>query len=157
MGQVLCCCSSSKKNEKELDTVNNKPQRSCLSRFLFCSSEKYLLGRLTGKDYQQDQFDEEFARKLRFKSFSFNDYNEEKTCFLEITPTGGLADLYKSMDFDDQSDYKAKYGERLDTDNSDIDSISSFQSLDEGAIAPLSMDQIRNMKSFIKEEATTGA
>lgn len=34
-----------------------------------------------------------------------------------------------------------------DTDNSDMDSISSFQSVDEGAIAILSMDQIRNMRA----------
>ena len=122
MGQVLCCCCN-KKNEKE-SAAPQQPQSSYLSRFLFCFSEKNLLARLTGKEYRQENFDDEFARKLRFKTLSFQDYNEEKTCLLEITP-GGLDSCYKSMDFEEYYDMKAK-GCNYDTDNSDIDSISSF-------------------------------
>ena len=42
------------------------------------------------------------------------------------------------MSFDDVSEFKAKYCQF--ENDSDMDSVSSFQSLDEGAIAPLSMD-----------------
>ena len=58
-----------------------------MARLMFCSSEKYLLSRYTGKDYHHSDLEDEIARKLRFKSLSFNDYNEEKTSLLEITPS----------------------------------------------------------------------
>ena len=141
MGQVLCCFSSDNKKSKE--TID-KPQRSCLSRFIFCCSENYFLSRLTGKDYHHEHIEDQIARKFRSRQLSFYDYNEEKTNLLEITPSGLTTESLKSMSFAEDDEWRGKRD--CDTDNSDMDSISSFQSLDEGAISILSMDQIRNMK-----------
>ena len=120
MGQVFCCCSSKHNNEKQM---NGKQQRSCLSRFVFCFSEKTFLSILTGKHQEREHIEDQIARKLRSRQLSFYDYNEEKTNLLEITP-GLTTESLKSMSFDHGNDYVDKLD--YDTDNSDMDSISSF-------------------------------
>ena len=74
--------------------------------------------RMTGKYDEIDEYGEQ-----RFKALSFYDYNEDKKNLLESTANDGL-------DFDD----------------SEMDSASEYQSVDEGAVAVLSMDEIRKMK-----------
>ena len=84
--------------------------------------------------------EDEISRKLKIKGLSFYDYNEEKKNLLEITPSIPGMDQHRKS-------FKSMNGENIpwnlddgDTDNSDIESISSFQSMDEGAIAVLSME-----------------
>ena len=75
---------------------------------------------------------------MKFKRLSFYDYNEEKTNLLEFN-------LFDSKGMKGDADYlKAK--SETETENSDMSSMSSMQSVDEGAVAMLSMDQIRNMR-----------
>ena len=75
---------------------------------------------------------------MKFKRLSFYDYNEEKTNLLEFN-------LFDSKGMKGDADYlKAK--SETETENSDMSSLSSMQSVDEGAVAMLSMDQIRNMR-----------
>ena len=129
-------------------TDPNEQQDSCLSRLLVCFSEKYLIGKLTGKDYQQQEIEDEIRRKLKFKRLSFYDYNEEKTGFLEIAPgTLDYSIINKDLDY-------LKGRADTETDNSEISSMSSFKSVDEGAVAALSMDQIRNMRLIQLNAAT---
>lgn len=71
---------------------------------------------------------------------SFHDFNEEKSGLLEITGNGFD---YSQMKGD--TDYLKGRAE-TETENSDLSSMSSYQSVDEGAISVLSMEQIRNMR-----------
>lgn len=87
-----------------------------------------------GKQYKEQDIEEEIRKKLKFKRLSFYDYNEEKTGFLEITP-GGLDYSIIKQDLD-----YLKGMADTETDNSDLSSMSSFKSVDEGAVAALSID-----------------
>ena len=71
---------------------------------------------------------------------SFYDYNEEKSGLLEISPTG-----FDSSQMKGDYDYLKGMAE-TEGDNSEVSSMSSYQSVDEGAISVLSMEQIRNMR-----------
>ena len=55
---------------------------------MLCFSEKYLIARLTGKDYREEDIEEQIRSKLKFKRLSFYDYNEEKSGLLELNPSG---------------------------------------------------------------------
>ena len=63
---------------------------------------------------------------MRFKTLSFYDFDEDKRNLINNDKT--------DMGFDD----------------SQCETLSDFQSVDEGAIAVLSMDEIRNMKNLEK-------
>lgn len=105
---------------------------------MLCFSEKYFIAKLTGRDYKEEDIEEEIRNKLKFKKLSFYDYNEEKSNLLEIGEFN-----YKQMKGD--YDYLKGMAE-TEGENSEISSMSSYQSVDEGAISVLSMDQIRNMR-----------
>lgn len=60
---------------------------------------------------------------MRFKSLSFYDFDEDKKPLTDST----------AMNFDDSEN---------------DDAVSEFQSVDEGAIAVMSMDEIRNMRDM---------
>ena len=137
----LSCCYSSSRNNNDIENLKGKTQqRSCISRMLVCFSEKYFIAKLTGKDYREEDIEEEIRSKLKFKRLSFYDYNEEKNGLLEISPFGFD---YNSLDCD--KDY-IKGKAEMETENSEVSSMSSYQSVDEGAISVLSMEQIRNMR-----------
>lgn len=85
------------------------------------------LSRLKGESWTPtDEFGE-----MRFKSLSFYDFDEDKSKLVEYGQ-GAVEDSH--LNFDD--------------DDSDVDTLSDFQSVDEGSIAILSMDEIRNMKNL---------
>lgn len=107
---------------------------------MLCFSEKYFIAKLTGKNYNNEDIEEEIRNKLKFKRLSFYDYNEEKSGLLEISPSGFDCSQVKG-----DYDYLKGMAE-TEGDNSEISSMSSYQSVDEGAISVLSMEQIRNMR-----------
>ena len=49
---------------------------------MLCFSEKYFIAKLTGRDYKEEDIEEEIRNKLKFKKLSFYDYNEEKSNLL---------------------------------------------------------------------------
>ena len=51
---------------------------------MVCFSEQYLIAKLTGRDYKEEDIEEQLRKKLKFKRLSFYDYNEEKSGLLEI-------------------------------------------------------------------------
>lgn len=105
---------------------------------MVCFSEKYFIAKLTGREYKEEDIEEEIRSKLKFKRLSFYDFNEEKSSLLEI----GAFDYTKM-----KGDYDYLKGlAETEGENSEISSMSSYQSVDEGAISVLSMDQIRNMR-----------
>ncbi len=89
-----------------------------MGKFLNCFGEKSLVARIVGKDEINEN------DTPRFKALSFYDFDEDKSL---INGSGNSRDI----EFNDDGD--------LDDDQSDN------KSVDEGAIAILSMDEIRNM------------
>jgi len=79
------------------------------------------LSRITGKEEYTDEFGE-----IRFKQLSFYDFDEDKKNLIDPSNVDNT----------------------LDFDESEYDSASDYQSVDEGAIAILSIDEIRNMKKL---------
>ena len=86
---------------------------------LGCCGEKAMMGAYTGKRYEEDSLE----TQMRFKSLSFYDFDEDKKPLTDST----------AMNFDDSENE---------------DAVSEFQSVDEGAIAVMSMDEIRNMRDL---------
>ena len=77
------------------------------------------MGAYTGRRYDEDTIE----TQMRFKSLSFYDFDEDKKPLTDST----------AMNFDDSEN---------------DDAVSEFQSVDEGAIAVMSMDEIRNMRDM---------
>ena len=87
-------------------------------------------------------------KKLKLQRLSFNDYNEEKSGLLSpITPEFDIIAMKEDPDYQ-----TAKLNSEVDnsdvTSMSSMSSMSSMQSVDEGAIAVLSVGQIRDMKQM---------
>ena len=141
MGSCLCHCFSSVKKEDQF-TPEDPGLLSYLLRWIFCCRVSSIVARLMGKETLEETIDDEILRHIKTKSLRFHDYDEEKHSLLEMNITPGRAADLTAMNFDDSDE--DNNADRFTDDGS----LSDAQSVDEGAIAVLSMEEIRNMRNM---------